>query len=122
MSTDAVIARENDSQRYEAVLRISEALCATCEPEDLAKTLADEIDRFLHFDHLYLAVFKENSKEIQFHVWGKGPIPWPDLPFEELPSWAAIDSQGPLHTSDWETEARFPRFKEWAKRMGLGSG
>jgi hypothetical protein len=34
---------ESDSQRYEAVLRISEAIAACREPEEPATTLADDI-------------------------------------------------------------------------------
>ncbi|HXO93451.1 MAG TPA: sigma 54-interacting transcriptional regulator, partial [Candidatus Acidoferrum sp.] len=87
----------------------------------MATTLADEIGKFLNFDHLYLTVLKENSKEIEYLLWGKSPIPWPDLPMEELPTWAAINSRDPQHTPDWETEERFPRFKEYAKKIKLGS-
>jgi len=123
MGTDPIIAPQSDSHRYEAVLRISEAIAACREPEDLARTLASEIGKFLHFDHLYFVVLKENSKEIEYLVWGKGPIPyWPDLPMEELPWWEAVRSRDPQHTADWETEERYPRFKEWAKKIGLGSG
>ena len=123
MGTDPIIAPQSDSYRYEAVLRISEAIAACREPEELARTLADEISKFLQFDHLYFIVLKENSKEIEYQVWGKGPISaWPDLPIEELPLWEAVRSRDPLHTPDWDTEERFPRFKEWAKKMGLGSG
>jgi formate hydrogenlyase transcriptional activator len=117
-----VIARETSSPRYEAVVRISEAIAACREPEELARTLADEIGDFLHFDHLYLTVFKENSKEIEYLVWGKGSLPLPDLPVEELPMWRAMESANPQHTADWDTEERFPQFKEWAQKMGLGSG
>ena len=112
----------SNTDRYEALLRISEALAAYREPGELATALADELDKVLHFDHLNLVVLKENSKEIQFRVWGKGPLPLPDLPTEELPSWDAIDSKDSFHTVDWTAEERFPRFTEWAKKMGLGSG
>ena len=117
-----MISPESDSHRYEAVLRISEAIAACGEPEELAKTLADQIGRFLHFEHLYFLVVKENSKEIEYMVWGKGPLPFPDLPVEELPLWDAVRSSDPQHTADWDTEERYPRFKEWAKKMSLGSG
>src|SRR6202041_1753069 len=81
MGTDPIIAPQCDSYRYEAVVRISEAIAACREPEELARTLADEIGNLLQFDHLYFFVFKENSKEIEYHVWGKGPISsLPDLP------------------------------------------
>jgi formate hydrogenlyase transcriptional activator len=122
MSADAIIVRKSNSHLYDAVVRISEALCTCCEPSQFARTLADEIESFLHFDHLYLVVLKENSKEIEYRVCGKGPLPLPDLPIEELPSWEAIDSQSVLHTVDWDLEERFPQFKQWAKEMGLGSG
>ena len=103
------------------MLRISEALCAHCEPEELARTLADEIGNFLDFDHLHFTVLKENSKEIEYRVWGKGAIPLPDLPIEELPVWRAMAGGEPEHTADWDAEERYPRFKEWAKKVGLGS-
>jgi formate hydrogenlyase transcriptional activator len=123
MSTDPIIAPQSDSHRYEAVLRISEAIAACREPEDLATTLASEIGEFLHFEHLYFVVVKENSQEIEYLVWGKGPLPFPELPIEELlPLWEAVRSSDPQRTANWDTEERYPRFKPWAKKMGLGSG
>src|SRR5579862_3032684 len=121
-STVPVIAHETTSHRYEAVMRISEAIAACREPEELASTLTDEIGDFLHFDHLYLTVFKENSSEIEYLVWGKGSLPFPDLPIEELPMWQAMASGEPQHIADWDAEERFPRFKGWAQKMRLGSG
>jgi formate hydrogenlyase transcriptional activator len=122
MGTDLIIAPQTDGHRYEAVLRISEAIAGCREPEDLAKTLADQIGKFLNFDHLYFVVVKENSKEIEYMVWGKGQLPFPDLPVEEFPLWDAVRSSDPQQTGDWDTEERYPRFREWAKRIGLGSG
>jgi formate hydrogenlyase transcriptional activator len=119
---DRIIARNDDSQRYEALLRIGEVISACVEPDKLARSLADEVAKFLHFDHLYLVVLKENSKEIEYLVWGKGALPQPDLAIEELPMWHALSSREPQHTSNWETEHRYPRFREWARKMGMGSG
>jgi formate hydrogenlyase transcriptional activator len=123
MGTDPIIAPQSDTHRYEAVVRISEAIAACREPEQLATTLADEIGKFLNFDHLYFVVLKENTKEIEYLVWGKGRLPFPELPIEELlPLWDAVRSGDPQHTADWEADERYPRFKEWAKKTGLGSG
>jgi transcriptional regulator with GAF, ATPase, and Fis domain len=102
-------------------VNLSEAIAACREPEELARILADEIGKFLHFDHFHFVVLKENSKEIEYQVWGKNPLPFPDLPMEELPTWHAVTSGDPQHTADWDTEERYPRFKPWAKKMGLGS-
>ena len=121
MNTDPVIASESNNNRYEAVVRMTEALSTSHEPEKLAPTLADEIGGSLQFDHLYLLVLKENSTEIEYLVWGKNPIPVPELPIEELPTWDAMASGETQHTADWETEERYPRFKPWAKKLGLGS-
>src|SRR4030088_2434586 len=122
MGTEPIIAPQCDTDRYEAVVRISEAIAACREPEEMATTLASEIGKFLQFDHLYFFVFKENSKEIEYQVWGKGPISsWPDLPIEELPLWEAVRSRDPQHTPDWDREEPFPRFREYAKKIRLGS-
>jgi hypothetical protein len=115
-STDSSIAHESKSRCYEAVLRIGEALAACREPEELATTLADEIGEFLQFDHLYFAVVKENSKEIEYLVWRKGPLPSPNLPMEEWTWWEAMHSGEPQHTGDCDTEERYPRFKEWQSK------
>src|SRR5260370_41673412 len=121
MSKDSSIENESKSHCYEAVLRIGEALAACREPEELATALADEIGKFLQFDHLYFAV-KENSKEIEYLVWGKGPLPSPNLPMEEWPWREAMHSGEPQHTGDGGTERRCPRCKKGAKEISLGSG
>jgi formate hydrogenlyase transcriptional activator len=123
MCTEPIVESQTDSYRYEAIVRISEAIAACREPKELATTLADEIGKLLDFDHLYFVVVKQNSPEIEYLVWGKGPLPFPELPVQELqPLWDAVRSGDPLHTANWDTEERYPRFRPWAKKMGLGSG
>jgi formate hydrogenlyase transcriptional activator len=123
MGTEPIVESQTDRYRYAAIVRISEAIAACREPEDLATTLASEIGKFLHFDHLYFVVVKENSREIEYLVWGKGPLSFPELPIEELlPLWDGVRSSDPQHTADWQREERYPRLKEWAKKIGLGSG
>jgi formate hydrogenlyase transcriptional activator len=122
MSTNTMIVSESTSDRYEAVMRISEALAASSEPEVLAKTLVNELEDLLYFDHLYIAVLKENSKEIEYRVRGKGEFALPDLPMEELPIWEAIASPDPVRVIDWLGDQRSPRFRDWVKQRGFGSG
>jgi len=74
MNTAAVVAEINQ-QRYDAVLRISEALSACSQPDELAKILADQLERVLSFEHLDLLVLKENSKEMEWRAWGKAAPP-----------------------------------------------
>jgi formate hydrogenlyase transcriptional activator len=122
MNPDTRIASESAGDRYEAVMRISEALAASGDPGALATRLADELDAFLYFDHLYIVVLKENSKEIEYRVRGKGDVALPELPMEELPIWEAIASPDPVRVVDWLGKERAPRFAKWVKQMGFGSG
>ena len=119
MDTEALIP---GSQRYEAVLRISEAIAACRDPEELARTLADGLGEFLNFDHLYVMVLKENSREIESLVWGKGPFSISALPVEDMSIWEVIDRQIPLHIHDWNAEQRFPQLKAWASKTGFELG
>jgi len=121
MATNPTLPPQSDTHRYEAVVRISKAIAACREPQELANTLADEIGKVLQFDHLHIAVLKEDSTEIEY-LWGKNGIAWPDLPMEELPTWHAVTSGDPQHTANWDTEERYPRYTQWAKKMGQGSG
>jgi formate hydrogenlyase transcriptional activator len=122
MSTKAIVESRPDSHRYEAIVRISEAIAACREPKELATTLAEEIGKLLTFDHLYVAVLKENSEEIEYLLWGKGPTPFPDLPEEKWPASEAACSGEAQHTTDWDSEQRSPQFKEWAEKTRLGWG
>jgi len=123
MSADVLIPGENNTQRYEAVLRISEALFACRQREELARILADQLGEVLSFDHLDVVVFKENSKETDWHVCLKGGLGFPEAPIEELRTWHLYDSQETLLITDWNTDERFPRLKElFAKTKGdIGS-
>jgi hypothetical protein len=117
MDTEPIVESQIDSYRYEAIVRISEVIAACREPKELATTLADEIGKLLNYDHLFFVVVKENTQEIEYLVWGKGPLPFPDLPIEELlPLWDAVRSSDPQQTVNWDTEERYPRFRPWAKK------
>ena len=122
MAMNATYAPQTDTDRYKAVVRISEVIAACHEPEELVDSLANELDKFLHFDHLHLTVLKENSKEIEYRHTAKRNVPLPDLPIEELPTWEAINSPDPLRVVHWDAEELSSRFKQWTKEMGIGCG
>src|SRR5256886_14109738 len=63
----------------------------------------------------------EAPREMEDSVGDKPQTPAPPLPMQELPTWAAINSRDPQHTPDWDAEERFPRFREYAKKIRLGS-
>src|SRR6202167_721272 len=112
MGTDSQLTWGTDIQRYEALFRIFEALSTCREPEELSRVLADQLIEVIAFHHLDVVVFKDNSKEIEWHVWGKGPIAFPDLHIEETSMWHVYHTQEPLHIADYNGDQRFPRLRQ----------
>lgn len=119
MSTAATNPEIIPAQRYEAVVRISEAISACRGTEELAKALADQLSGIVAFDRLDVVVQKEDSKDYEWVAWGKGPLPVPDVPAEELPIWHVYNTQEPLHIPDWNRDDRFPRLKQWLAETGV---
>ncbi|HEV2729144.1 MAG TPA: GAF domain-containing protein, partial [Terriglobales bacterium] len=115
-----------EGQRYEALLRISEALSACQEPEDLTRVLSEELREFLDFFQFYIIVYKENSTEIEWAVVGseKSLISaYAEVPVQERPSWRAYATQEPFHIADWDADERVPaRLKQGIAAQGLQIG
>jgi formate hydrogenlyase transcriptional activator len=113
-------------QRYEALLRISEALSACREPEDLTRILSEQLREFLDFFQFYIIVYKEHSTEVEWAVVGseKSLISaYADVPVEERPSWRAYTTQEPFHIADWDADERVPeRLKQGIAAQGLEIG
>ena len=63
---NAATVAEANQQRYDAVLRISEALSACSEPEELARVLAEQLGHIS-----FVLWLKENSNEIEWRAHGK---------------------------------------------------
>src|SRR6266850_86144 len=122
MSTEPQVALGTDTQRYGALFRISEALSACGEPDELTRVLADQLRELISFDHLDALIFKEDSNEIEWQGWGTEPIAFPDLPVEETSSWHVFRSQEPLHVADWNTDDTFPRAKRLLENAGVRLG
>jgi formate hydrogenlyase transcriptional activator len=122
MGTDSQLAWGTDAQRYGALFRIFEALSTCREPEELSRVLADQLIEVIAFHHLDVVVFKDDSKEIEWHVWGRGPIAFPDLPIEETSMWHVHHTQKPLHIADYNEDQRFPRLRQLLTEAGVELG
>src|SRR6266404_2096437 len=105
------IPPRNEGRRYEALLRLSEALSACREPEELTKILAEELREFLEFLGFYIIVYKKNSTEVEWAVLGQEKSlvsAYSGVPVEERPSWRAYATQEPFHIADWNADERIP--------------
>jgi len=122
MSTEMQFASGSTAERYEALLRIAEALSACSDTQEMARALADQLNGVIHFDYLDVLGVKENSDEVEWHAWGRGALPLPDGGIEELPIWHRYYSEEPLHIADWDSDERFPRLKQLAATVGARIG
>src|SRR5437870_3366748 len=120
------IPPRNEGRRYEALLRLSEALSACREPEELTKILAEELREFLEFLGFYIIVYKKNSTEVEWAVLGQEKSlvsAYSGVPVEERPSWRAYATQEPFHIADWNADERIPqRLKEGLAAQGIEVG
>lgn len=123
MNTDSQLALGTDAQRYEALFRISEALSACREPEELSQVLADQLRELFSFDYLDVLVFKENSSEVEWRVSPEFQVVYPDLPIEETLCWHVYQTQEALHIEDWSADRSFPVLRQMLETRGrkLGS-
>ena len=76
---------------------------------------------FLHFEHLYLVVSRRTPRKSNISFGVRVLCLSRTCLLKSCQCWHAMASGEPQHTADWDTEERFPQFKEWAQKMGLGS-
>ncbi|HTA44103.1 MAG TPA: sigma 54-interacting transcriptional regulator [Bryobacteraceae bacterium] len=126
ISPETSIRERGEGRRYEALLRISEALAACRDPEDLTRILSEQLREFLDFFQFYIIVYKENSTEVEWAVVGseKSLISaYANVPVQERPSWKAYATQEPFHIADWDADERVPaRLKQGIAGQGLQIG
>src|SRR6266571_1971341 len=113
------------SERYEALIRVSQAIGAHREPKDLFRAMAKELHRVVQFDGIVVAQYDEASNEI---VWStcevcsqQGPISPPDIPADETITKWVYQSQEPLVIPSLDREKRFSRMIAFLKEKGFQS-
>lgn len=107
ISGDVNRSPESIGRRYEAVLRLSEALAVCDEPEELTKILSQELREFFDFFEFYVVVYKQNSTDVEWAVLGpeKSQVAtYAGVPVQERPSWRVYTTQEPYHILDWNTD------------------
>jgi formate hydrogenlyase transcriptional activator len=125
MSTLSATISETYTQRYEALLRATNAIgtCSDCDAaaDMLLKTLLEVVP----FDYLELVAFESDTKTVGWHLlYSNGRrhgVLEPDGVLEDTPIAWVHESQQPLVTADWKAEARFPKHGELLSELGIAS-
>jgi GAF domain-containing protein len=97
--------------RYQALIRVSEALRAYHDRDTLFRSLARELRPVVRFSFLGLGLYDERSHSLDLRVLEAtgNPLPAPDLSPEESLSYWIVRHQAPLVIPNVEDEVRFPK-------------
>jgi formate hydrogenlyase transcriptional activator len=125
MSSPFQQAESRLAQRFEALIRVSQAIGAHRDPKQLFAALAIELHRVVDFDGLVIARYDKATGKMSWHsleISGRPGVTFPpDFPAEETISKWVYDHQQPLVISSIEQEMRFPRMTEFLRKEGIQS-
>jgi formate hydrogenlyase transcriptional activator len=110
-------------QRYEVLLRVSQALISTRSSKELFSVLAHELRAVMTFDFLRVGIYDKNAPEPLLTLYGDPDAPFqvPPLPKEETITWWVYQHQQPLIIPCLDAEIRFPAVAEMLKSRGVSS-
>jgi len=109
--------------RYEALIRVSEALRCYHDRDALFRSLARELRPVVRFDFLGLALYDEQAHTLDLRVLEATgePVPPPELPVEESLTYWVVTHQQPLLIPVVDAETRFGEGIAYLQRQGVRS-
>jgi formate hydrogenlyase transcriptional activator len=109
--------------RYEALIRVSEALRAYHDRDTLFRSLARELRPVVRFSFLGLGLYDEHTGRLDLRVLeGTGrPLPPPRLSAEESLTYWTVQHQAPLVIPDVAAEKRFPKAMAYMRGQDVRS-
>jgi formate hydrogenlyase transcriptional activator len=116
-------SRLSAATRFELLDRVSNAIGAHRDPQELFGALVKELHRVVRFD--YIGVYIRDEKSNTFHRHSidaetEAAIPPdPDLALEESDAWWVYQNQRPLVTSLETHDAGFSKLQEVLKKYGV---
>src|ERR1700745_1500698 len=109
--------------RYEALIRVSNAIGAHRAPKELFGALVRELHRVVRFDCIGVSIRDEKSNTFHRHAVDaetEAPVPPdPELAIEESDFWWVYQNQEPLVTSLESIDARCSKFQAILKKYGV---
>jgi len=109
--------------RYEALIRVSEALRAYHDRDTLFRSLARELHPVVRFSFLGLALYDEETHAVEPYVLEATgePVPPPELSAEEQLTYWVVEHQTPLLIPIVENETRFSQEMTYLRCQGIVS-
>jgi formate hydrogenlyase transcriptional activator len=111
------------SERYEALLRVSQTLISIRSSEELFRLLARELRAVVNFYVMGVGIYDENAHEVRLTSYGEPGVPLqvPKFAPEETFTWWVYQHQQPLIIPSLDAETRFPAVAEMLKNRGVRS-
>jgi len=111
------------TERYEALLRVSQTLISIRSSEELFRILARELRAVVNFYVMGLGIYDEKAHEVRLTSYGEpgDPLQVPKVAAEETFTWWVYQHQLPLIIPSLDAETRFPAVAEMLKNRGVRS-
>jgi formate hydrogenlyase transcriptional activator len=111
------------TERYEALLRLSQTLISIRSSEELFRLLARELRAVVNFYVMGIGIYDEQAHEVRLTSYGEpgDPLQVPKLAPEETFTWWVYQHQQPLIIPSLDAETRFPAVIEMLKNRGVRS-
>src|SRR6266404_5687699 len=111
------------TERYEALLRVSQNLISIRSSEELFRLLARELRAVVNFYVMGVGIYDEKAHEVRLTSYGEpgDPLQVPKLAPEETFTWWVYQHQQPLIIPSLDRETRFPAVAEMLKNRGVHS-
>jgi formate hydrogenlyase transcriptional activator len=112
--------------RYEALIRVSQAIAAHRDSEELFNVLRKELGSVVKFDSIGVIQYDEAGNEIAWHLAEKckemRDRPCEDIPREETITWWVYQNQQAVVIPCVDRETRFRKALNAVKACGMRSG
>jgi len=113
------------SDRYEALIRVSQAIGAHRDPKDVFCAMARELHRVVQFDGIAVAHYDGESNEILWNICQvcsrQGPVAPPVVPADASITKWVFSRQEPLVIPSLDEEPRFPQVVAFLQEKGFQS-
>jgi len=111
------------TERYEALLRVSQNLISIRSSEELFSVLARDLRAVVSFYVMGIGIYDEKAHELRLTSYGEpgDPLQVPKLAPEETFTWWVYQHQQPLIIPSLHVETRFPAVVEMLKNRGVRS-
>src|SRR6202521_1830422 len=125
MGTLSATISEEYTQRYEALLRATNAIGTCSDCEGAGEVLLQALREVIPFEYLQLIAIGNETTAVEWHLlYSNGArhgVPEADVVLEDTPIAWVHESQNALVTTDWKAEARFAKHGEFLNELGIAS-